>query len=292
MPGKPASTKLTWVFGSAPKSVAAPLNSLALLVTWAWTSRPTTISQGPVRPSSVKDMASFLVCPGEDARLLVGQECGGVAAHDAPATLRRAGEADQRPAAHGAMRDAFLVHHDGREQRPAPLRRPGAEREEMRVHPPPRRLPGQAAGRGDGAVAEEAPRLGRRADGGEAAPAVERRLGHAPARSAGTARKPAAVSIADPTAKTVSSSKARPIPCRPSGGPCPSSPAGTARPGSPARFAVTVKTSFRYIVTGSSCFSSIPKAAEGVAGVTMASTFWNASSKSRLISARIFCAFK
>src|SRR3954454_5725373 len=237
-------------------------------------------------------MASFLVCPVEDALLFVCQECGGVAAYDAPATLRRAGEADQRPAAHGAMRDACLVHHDGGQQRPAPLRRPGAECKEMRVHPPPRRLPGQPAGRGDRAVAEAAARLGRRADGGEAAPAVERRLGHVPALSPGTARKSAAVSIAAPTAKTVSSSKARPITCSPSGRPCASSPAGTARPGSPARFALTVKTSFRYIVTGSSCFSSIPKAAEGVAGVTMASTFWNASSKSRLISARIFCAFR
>ena len=53
MPGKPASTKLTWVFGSAPKAVAAPLNSLDLLMTWAWTSRPTTTSQAPVLPSSV-----------------------------------------------------------------------------------------------------------------------------------------------------------------------------------------------------------------------------------------------
>ena len=35
MPGKAASTKLTWLFGSAPKAVAAPLNSLAWLITWA-----------------------------------------------------------------------------------------------------------------------------------------------------------------------------------------------------------------------------------------------------------------
>ena len=53
MPGKPASMKETWLFGSAPKAVAAPENSLACEVTWAWTSRPQTISQGPVAPSSV-----------------------------------------------------------------------------------------------------------------------------------------------------------------------------------------------------------------------------------------------
>ena len=48
MPGKAASTKLTWVLGSAPNSVAAPENSLALEMTWAWTSRPSTISQAAV----------------------------------------------------------------------------------------------------------------------------------------------------------------------------------------------------------------------------------------------------
>ena len=61
-------------------------------------------------------------------------------------------------------------------------------------------------------------------------------------------------------------------------------------PGMPARFAGTVKTSFRYIATGSSCFSPAAKAAEGVAGVTIASTPAKASSKSRLIRARTRCA--
>ena len=51
MPGNAASTKLTWLFGSAPNAVAAPLNSLDWLITWAWTSRPTTISHVPVAPS-------------------------------------------------------------------------------------------------------------------------------------------------------------------------------------------------------------------------------------------------
>ena len=51
MPGNAASTKLTCELGGAPKSVAAPENSFALLITWAWTSRPTTTSQAPVEPS-------------------------------------------------------------------------------------------------------------------------------------------------------------------------------------------------------------------------------------------------
>src|SRR5438477_7208659 len=51
MPGNAASTGDTWVLGSAPNAVAAPENSFALAVTWAWTSRPITISHFPVRPS-------------------------------------------------------------------------------------------------------------------------------------------------------------------------------------------------------------------------------------------------
>ena len=44
-------------------------------------------------------------------------------------------------------------------------------------------------------------------------------------------------------------------------------------PGSPAMFTVTVNTSFKYISTGSAPpFSPSPKAAEGVAGVSMAWT--------------------
>ena len=50
MPGIAASTKDTWLFGSAPKAVALPENSLALLVTCAWTSRPITTSHSPVAP--------------------------------------------------------------------------------------------------------------------------------------------------------------------------------------------------------------------------------------------------
>src|SRR5688500_6879259 len=51
MPGKPASTRLTWVFGSAPNSVAAPENSLDFEITCAWTSRPRMTSHLPVLPS-------------------------------------------------------------------------------------------------------------------------------------------------------------------------------------------------------------------------------------------------
>ena len=50
MPGIAASTRLTWVFGSAPKSVAAPENSFDFVVAWACTSSPITTSHSPVRP--------------------------------------------------------------------------------------------------------------------------------------------------------------------------------------------------------------------------------------------------
>jgi hypothetical protein len=50
MPGIAASTSETWVLGSAPNVVGAPENSLASEITWAWTSRPRTISQSPVSP--------------------------------------------------------------------------------------------------------------------------------------------------------------------------------------------------------------------------------------------------
>ena len=52
MPGIAASTRLTLVFGSAPKAVEAPENSLALEVTCACTSIPITISQSPVAPAT------------------------------------------------------------------------------------------------------------------------------------------------------------------------------------------------------------------------------------------------
>ena len=57
-------------------------------------------------------------------------------------------------------------------------------------------------------------------------------------------------------------------------------------------FTVTVNMSLRYISTGSAPpFSPMPKAADGVAGVRIASTpLAKQSSKSFLISVRTFCA--
>ena len=59
MPGMAASTRETWLFGSPPKAVEAPENSLARIVTWAWISMPTTTSQSPVAP-----LMSFLLSTG------------------------------------------------------------------------------------------------------------------------------------------------------------------------------------------------------------------------------------
>ena len=50
MPGMAASTRLTWLFGSAPKAVAAPEKSFDWVMTWAWTSSPITTSHSPVAP--------------------------------------------------------------------------------------------------------------------------------------------------------------------------------------------------------------------------------------------------
>src|SRR5919197_1195063 len=83
MPGNAASTKLTCVLGSAPKSVAAPENSFALEMTWAWTSSPITISHVPVLPSISMS----------DSRRLRG-ELGG--------TLQHSGGAEQRLLVKGA----------------------------------------------------------------------------------------------------------------------------------------------------------------------------------------------
>src|SRR5262245_30466511 len=60
MPGMAASTRETCSFGPAPKPTAAPENSLALEATWACTSRPSTISHGPVRPWISFDVASLM----------------------------------------------------------------------------------------------------------------------------------------------------------------------------------------------------------------------------------------
>src|SRR5262249_2650106 len=60
MPGVAASTSDTWVLGSAPNAVGAPENNLALEITWAWTSSPSTISQSPVLPLSNDMMRGYL----------------------------------------------------------------------------------------------------------------------------------------------------------------------------------------------------------------------------------------
>src|SRR5262245_38616106 len=60
MPGIAASTRLTWLFGAPPNSVEAPEKSLALEVTWAWTSMPTTTSQSPVAPLRSFDFGAAL----------------------------------------------------------------------------------------------------------------------------------------------------------------------------------------------------------------------------------------
>ena len=102
------------------------------------------------------------------------------------------------------------------------------------------------------------------------------RVGEACVRPPPPARSPRPARTASPRRR------ARPISCSPSGRPSASRPAGTLMPGRPARFTVTVKTSFRYMATGSAPpFSPMPKAADGAAGVRRASTpLSKASSKS------------
>src|SRR5271170_3484022 len=108
----------------------------------------------------------------------------------------------------------------------------------------------------------------------------------------GSAVRPPDCSIVSPSANSVSSSNGRPMSCSPSGRPSLERPAGATSPGRPAMLTVTVKTSLRYISTGfSDPFSPIPNAADGVAGVRIASTpSAKTRSKSRLMRVRIFCA--
>src|SRR6185437_9350652 len=120
----------------------------------------------------------------------------------------------------------------------------------------------------------------------------ERRHQRPPPARSGFAVKAAALSMTPATRSTVSSSKARPITCNPSGSPSDESPAGTEIPGRPARFTGTVNISFRYMAIGSSCFSPMAKAAEGAVGVSIASQRVNASAKSRAIKVRTRCAFR
>ena len=68
MPGMAASTKDTWLFGSAPKPVEAPENSFDFDDTWAWISMPTTISQSPVAPATSFDSDAFAIGRGLSGR--------------------------------------------------------------------------------------------------------------------------------------------------------------------------------------------------------------------------------
>ena len=79
--------------------------------------------------------------------------------------------------------------------------------------------------------------------------------------------------------------------CSPTGSRSRVSPQGIDIPGRPARLMVTVKMSDRYIDNGSSSLSPNRKAGVGDVGVTMASTFSKARSKSRRMRVRTFCPF-
>lgn len=57
-------------------------------------------------------------------------------------------------------------------------------------------------------------------------------------------------------------------------------------------FTVTVKMSSRYMASGSPVFSPSANAGDGVVGVKTTSTVLKASSKSRLINVRTFCALR
>src|SRR5713101_3030089 len=69
-------------------------------------------------------------------------------------------------------------------------------------------------------------------------------------------------------------------------------PHGTLIPGSPARLPPSVSTSHRYIDSGSSVRDPMGNATTGDVALTMASHLLKASSKSRLIRVRTFCAFR
>src|SRR5262245_4266856 len=59
MPGMAASTRETWVLGAARNPVAAPENNLAFEATWAWTSRPMTMSHSPRPPAMAVSARAF-----------------------------------------------------------------------------------------------------------------------------------------------------------------------------------------------------------------------------------------
>ena len=106
----------------------------------------------------------------------------------------------------------------------------------------------------------------------------------------GAGSGPASRSSALAARSSVASSNERPMSCSPTGSPAPSRPQGTDRPGSAARLQVIVKTSARYIWSGSAVFSPSRNAAEGATGPATTSQARKASSKSRRMRVRTFWA--
>src|SRR5262249_2870856 len=119
-------------------------------------------------------------------------------------------------------------------------------------------------------------------------------VGHAHAAPRGGVRrwKSCSRSNARPMRRTRASSQGRPRISRPMGRFALVKPQGMLIPGRPARLHGSVKTSFRYIASGSLTFSPMRKAGVGEVGESTASTARKASSKSFLMSVRTFCAFR
>src|SRR5581483_2288481 len=92
------------------------------------------------------------------------------------------------------------------------------------------------------------------------------------------------------TANIVGSAKGLAMSWTPIGKPAEVMPQGIDIPACPEILQGIVNTSDRYIWIGSADFSPNLKAAEGEVGVRMTSTCLKASSKSRVMSARTFCA--
>src|SRR4029453_8772127 len=119
-------------------------------------------------------------------------------------------------------------------------------------------------------------------------------IGHAHAAPRGGVRRWKSCSRSNARAmrSTRASSQGLPRICRPMGRLALVNPQGGLSPGSPARLQGKVKTSLRYIASGSLTFSPMRKAAVGEVGEITASTVRNASAKSCLMSVRTFCAFR
>src|SRR5215470_19929393 len=84
MPGIAASTSDTCEFGSPPNAVAAPENSFAFELTWAWTSSPMTTSQSPVAPLMRFEVeaCTFMMVPWSQWGSRLARRGDGVKHHD------------------------------------------------------------------------------------------------------------------------------------------------------------------------------------------------------------------